>query len=72
MVGPDDLEAYMRIQAGLHSNGDDWVEMFRQYGSDRDLGDRIVGGGTSDLDMRTQYSAWRNYMTQSWNQGGAA
>ncbi len=37
--------------------------MYRQYGKDRDLGDRVVGGGTSDLDMRTQYTAWKNYMT---------
>jgi hypothetical protein len=26
------------------------------------MGDRIVGTGTSDLDMRTQYRAWRHYM----------
>jgi hypothetical protein len=66
MVGPDDLEAYMRMQAGLQSTGNDWVEMYRQYGRDRDLGDRVVGGGTSDLDMRTQYTAWKNYMTRAY------
>ena len=66
MVGPDDLEAYMRIQEGLESNGSDWVEMFRQYGKDRVESDRVVGGGTSDLDMRTQYTAWKNYMTESY------
>jgi phenylpropionate dioxygenase-like ring-hydroxylating dioxygenase large terminal subunit len=66
MVGPDDLEAYMRMQAGLQSTGNDWVEMYRQYGKDRDLGDRVVGGGTSDLDMRTQYAAWKNYMTRAY------
>lgn len=65
MVGPDDLEAYMRIQEGLLSDGDDWVEMARQFGKDRDEGDRIVSGGTSDLDVRTQYKAWKAYMTQS-------
>ena len=63
MVGPDDLEQYRRIQEGLESTGSDWVEMARQYGADEDRGDRVVGGGTSDLDMRTQYSAWKQYMT---------
>jgi len=62
MVGPDDLEAYMRIQDGLASPGSDWVEMYREYGRDRDEGSRTVGSGTSDLDMRTQYRAWRHYM----------
>ena len=72
MVGPDDLEGYMRIQEGLASNGDDWIEMYRQFGRDEDLGDRTVGGGTSDLDMRTQYTAWRNYMTEAYSTGEAA
>jgi phenylpropionate dioxygenase-like ring-hydroxylating dioxygenase large terminal subunit len=62
MVGPDDLESYMRMQQGLQSPGSEWVEMYREYGRDRDEGDRIVGTGTSDLDMRTQYRAWRHYM----------
>lgn len=64
MVGPDDLEAYMRIQSGLQSPGADWVEMYREYGRDQDEGDRVVGTGTSDLDMRTQYQAWHHYMSQ--------
>jgi len=72
MVGPDDLEAYMRIQDGLQSPGTEWVEMYRQAGRDQELDDRIVGGGTSDLDMRTQYSAWRNFMTEAYGNGGAA
>ena len=63
MVGPDDTEAYMRMQEGLHSGNNDWVEMARQYGRDQKLEDRWVAGGTSDLDMRTQYNAWKTYMT---------
>ena len=62
MVGPDDLESYMRMQQGLESPASEWVEMYREYGRDRDEGDRVVGTGTSDLDMRTQYRAWRHYM----------
>ncbi len=37
--------------------------MHRQYGKDQQLEDRIIGGGLSDLDMRTQYTAWKEYMT---------
>jgi phenylpropionate dioxygenase-like ring-hydroxylating dioxygenase large terminal subunit len=62
MVGADDLESYMRIQAGLEGTGSEWVEMYREFGRDRHEGDRTVGTGTSDLDLRTQYRAWRHYM----------
>ncbi|MCH9693606.1 MAG: aromatic ring-hydroxylating dioxygenase subunit alpha [Gammaproteobacteria bacterium] len=62
MVGPDDLTAYFRMQQGLQSTASEWVEMHRNYGSDEDLGDRWTNKGTSDLDMRSQYGAWRHYM----------
>ncbi len=62
MVGPDDLEVYRRMQEGLESDATEWVEMHRQYGRDEVLEDRVVGGGLSDLDMRTQFSAWQEYM----------
>ncbi len=62
MVGPDDLTAYRRMQEGLASQGSDWVEMHRNFGSDEDHGDRWTNVGTSDLDMRSEYGAWRHYM----------
>jgi len=62
MVGPDDLTAYRRMQQGLQSTASDWVDMHRNYGSDEDHGDRRTNTGTSDLDVRTQYRAWRQYM----------
>ena len=65
MVGPDDLTAYFRMQQGLESQASDWIEMHRNFGRDEDLADRVVGKGTSDLDVRTQYAAWRNYMTEA-------
>ena len=67
MVGPDDLTTYFRVQKGLESTGNDWVEMHRNFGQDEDRGDRLVNGGTSDLDMRTQYAAWKEYMTGELN-----
>jgi len=65
MVGPDDLTAYFRIQEGLESLASDWIEMHRNYGRDQVLEDRLVGKGTSDLDVRTQYNAWREFMTEA-------
>jgi hypothetical protein len=62
MVAPDDLTAYRRMQEGLQSPGNDWVEMHRNYGGDVDCGDRLTNTGTSDLDMRSEYAAWRKYM----------
>ncbi len=62
MVGPDDLTAYLRMQQGLQSEANDWVEMHRNYGFDTDLGDRWSNTGTSDLDVRSQYYAWKQYM----------
>lgn len=65
MVGPDDHTAYFRIQQGLVSQASDWIEMHRNYGRDEDHGDRMTGKGTSDLDVRTQFRAWREYMTEA-------
>lgn len=62
MVGPDDLTAYRRMQMGLQSPANDWVEAHRNYGQDQDLGDRWTNAGTSDLDIRSEYRAWREYM----------
>lgn len=65
MVGPDDLTAYFRMQEGLESTASEWIEMHRNFGKDERLQDRVVGKGTSDLDVRTQFSAWREYMTEA-------
>jgi len=63
MVGPDDLTAYFRMQEGLESRATDWIEMHRNFGQDEKKNDRTIGKGTSDLDVRTQYRAWREYMS---------
>ena len=72
MVGPDDLTAYFRVQKGLESTSNNWIEMHRNFGQDEDRGDRLVNGGTSDLDMRTQYAAWKEYMTDELNTSDTA
>lgn len=62
MVGPDDLVSYRRMQLGLESTATEWVEMHRDFGRDEMHHDHWVGRGTSDVDVRTQYRAWRHYM----------
>ena len=66
LVGPDDYEAYHRIQAGLHAQGNDWVSMHRNFGQDecQEDGNRKAIG-TSDMVFRNQYQAWKNYMTNN-------
>ena len=64
MVGPDDLTAYFRMQEGLKSEASDWIEMHRNFGRDEEHGDRMTGKGTSDIDVRTQYEAWKAYMSE--------
>ncbi len=65
MVGADDLAVYTRVQQGLLSEASDWVEFHRNFGADQELGDRRTNVGTSDLDMRTQFRAWKHYMAGS-------
>ena len=66
LVGPDDHEAYHRIQYGLGAEGDDWVSMRRYLGADKpnDEGGKSATG-SSDLVFRNQFAAWRRYMTES-------
>ena len=65
MVGADDLAVYLRVQQGLRSSSSDWVEFHRNYGSDVKIGNRRTNVGTSDLDMRTQFRAWKHYMVDA-------
>ena len=62
MVGADDLEVYKRVQKGLQSGASDWVEFHRNFGADKQEGKRVTNLGTSDLDVRTQFRAWKHYM----------
>lgn len=66
LVGPDDHEAYQRLQAGLLAQGSDWVSMHRHLGEEEPNED---GGwsanGTSDLVFRNQYRAWTDYMERA-------
>ncbi len=64
LVGPDDREAYHRLQHGLTTQGERWVSNARYVGADEPNGE---GGhsatGSSDMVFRNQFKAWRQYMT---------
>lgn len=62
-VMPDDVEVYRRCQEGNQTFGGDWVSLHRYMGTDRLLPDGAVStNGTSELPMRNQFAAWRDYM----------
>lgn len=61
----DDLEVYERIQDGVNTNVD-WLDYARGLGRDAGpLPDGFERGasGTSEIHLRRQFEAWRNYMT---------
>src|SRR5262245_28262994 len=61
----DDLEVYERLQQGLSSGEVDWVYIGRGHGRDVDEpgGVRRGGTGTSEIFMRAQFAAWRQYLS---------
>jgi phenylpropionate dioxygenase-like ring-hydroxylating dioxygenase large terminal subunit len=65
VVGHDDLEMYERAQEGLHSDGLEWVNVQRLYTPDENLDEIMVENGTTERQMRNQFSAWKKYMLMS-------
>ena len=63
MVGPDDLDCYLRIQEGAEAGAIEWIDMHRHYGREQRDGDKVTAAGTSDMTLRNQYAAWLEYMT---------
>lgn len=63
MVGPDDLDCYVRIQKSAESGAIEWIDMHRHHGRDAQQGNQTTAVGTSDLALRNQYVAWLEYMT---------
>ncbi len=61
----DDLEVYERVQKGLTGQLSDWVYLGRGYGDDqKDEHAMYRGGtGTSEIHIRSQFAAWKHYMT---------
>jgi phenylpropionate dioxygenase-like ring-hydroxylating dioxygenase large terminal subunit len=63
IVGHDDLEMYERAQEGLHSNGNEWVNLQRLYSPDEAGQTNVAVNGTSEWPMRHQFRAWSKFMT---------
>ena len=62
LIQTDDLEAFQRVQQGLHTGGAEWVILGRYAGRDEKCEDGWRGRGTSELELRNQYRAWLEYM----------
>lgn len=58
----DDIEVYRRCQAGMTSDGGDWISLHRMLGTDTFVEGGSVGKGLSELPMRNQYRAWAHYL----------
>ena len=63
MVNADDLENWTKGQWGLESDGGDWVSFHRDFGRDTvEGGTTYSSNGMSEAVMRSQFSAWSEYM----------
>ena len=67
LVGPDDYEAYHRMQHGLQTrDGNEWVSQHRYLGQEEvDEDGARHATGTSDMVFRHQFHAWKNYMVDA-------
>ena len=64
MINADDLENWAKGQWGLESKAHEWVSFHRDYGRDTEKDGVIYSNqGTSEAVMRSQFRAWKTYMT---------
>jgi phenylpropionate dioxygenase-like ring-hydroxylating dioxygenase large terminal subunit len=62
VVGHDDLHCYRAIQEGLAAQGNDWVNLQRNFDPKEIDAPEVTANGTSDISMRNQFRAWREFM----------
>ena len=62
VVGHDDLHCYRAIQEGLAAEGNEWVNLQRNFDPQELEAGELVANGTSDVSMRNQFRAWREFM----------
>ena len=67
VVGPDDYEAYHRLQCGLQTqDSNEWVSQHRYLGKEEiDEDGTKQAAGTSDMVFRHQFQTWKNYMVNT-------
>jgi len=63
VVGHDDLHCYRAIQEGLAADGNEWVNLQRNFDPAEVGAAEVTARGTSDVSMRNQFRAWREFMT---------
>lgn len=63
-ITTDDIAMFNNIQNALGEADTDWVDLSRGLGHDKthDDGGEIGEVGTSELPLRAQYAAWRDFM----------
>src|SRR5258705_7758349 len=62
VVGHDDLHCYRAIQEGLAGQGNEWVNLQRNFNAAEVAAAEPTAKGTSDISMRNQLRAWREFM----------
>lgn len=60
LIKPDDLEAYRRVQEGLHASGREWISQHSLFDPDTDHAS--PQSALSEQYIRNQYRAWLAYM----------
>lgn len=73
MIQTDDVEIFERIQRGLSSHANDWVQFAGHMGAEepwKEGGWR--GPGTSEFVSRLQYKSWLSYMCEGEGEGEGA
>ncbi len=62
VVGHDDLHCYRSAQEGLAAPGNEWVSLHRNFNESELNEKELICNGTSDISMRNQFRAWREFM----------
>jgi fatty-acyl-CoA synthase len=62
LVAADDLDMFERCQRGLREGVSDWIDISRGIARDRTSSAETLAPGTSELPLRAQLSAWRQWM----------
>ena len=62
VVGHDDLHCYRAIQEGLAAKGNEWISLHRNFDPAEADAAELTANGTSEISMRNQFRAWREFM----------
>jgi phenylpropionate dioxygenase-like ring-hydroxylating dioxygenase large terminal subunit len=62
VVGHDDLHCYRSAQEGLAAEGNEWVSLHRDFKQAELSAGELTCNGTSEISMRNQFRAWREFM----------